>query len=162
MLFSEFYHEGKSSIMVQRLPQGKARNIWPGGYQAHYLSSGHLVFMQKGILYGAAFDLDALTLKGRPMTLVEGVMHGEGGGQFDVSQEGSLVYSLDGDTFIPGRPVPWEGAIYDGKYGGIDLHPDGKKLLVRSLADGEVESICDRVVLFENFVDYLREQIPGE
>jgi serine/threonine protein kinase/Tol biopolymer transport system component len=414
VLFSAYYHGAKANVMVQRLPQGEAEQIWQGGHDARYLSSGHVVFISDGTLYGAAFDLDTLTLAGRPMPLVEEVRFkpGAGMGDFDVSQEGSLVYvksaskallrkvgwvdregkhqtllpadyygplrlspkgeylayglsdgrqiatwiydfersvpsrftfsssgeygpvwspsgesivfsrmdngvsnlywkrangnseaqrlivsqntqipdswhpsgdrlvifegtnstasnlrilalegdeqsgwiageitdfradafsermsrispdgrwiayvsnergenqvyvrsfpngggmkqvslpgtsngmpiwsrngselifgthlegsasnswqvfivaySLEGDAFIPERPVPWKGAIYDGGYGGIDLHPDGKRLLVRSLADGEVSPIYDRVVLFENFIDYLREQMPRD
>jgi hypothetical protein len=75
-------------------------------------------------------------------------------------EEDYLGYSPEGDSFIPGRPIPWAGAIYRGFYGGIDLHPDGERLLVRPRAEGEVAPIYDHVVLFENFIDYLREQVP--
>jgi len=94
MLFSDYYKSQNSHIMAQRLPQGEPLQIWPHGYDARYLSSGHLLFMHDGTLYGAAFDLDTLTLKGRPVPLVEEVKFRvwEDVGHFDVSQEGSLIY----------------------------------------------------------------------
>ncbi len=71
-------------------------------------------------------------------------------------------YRVDEGEFIPDRPVRWEGGtafevIYRTTY---DLHPDGERLLVRKLVEEEdTEQTLDHVVLFENFFDYVREQL---
>ncbi|MCH8219111.1 MAG: serine/threonine-protein kinase, partial [Planctomycetes bacterium] len=62
-----------SSIMVQKLPTGKPERLRQGGFHARYLASGHLVYLQGGTLFAAAFDLDTLTLQGQPAPVLEEV-----------------------------------------------------------------------------------------
>jgi len=72
-------------------------------------------------------------------------------------------YRVDGTSFIPDRPIPWQGGTFYARgpdTPSYDLHPDGTRLLVRRLADDKSEQNFDHVVLFENFFDYLREQVP--
>jgi serine/threonine-protein kinase len=71
-------------------------------------------------------------------------------------------YRVDEGEFIPDRPVRWEGgtASAAGYHTVYDLHPDGERLLVRKLVEEEdTEQTFDHVVLFENFFDYVREQL---
>jgi Tol biopolymer transport system component len=71
-------------------------------------------------------------------------------------------YSVDEGAFKPERPVRWQDGTasqFNNKT-FCDLHPDGERLLVRRLAGvNDAEQIVDRVVLFENFFDYVREQL---
>ena len=72
------------------------------------------------------------------------------------------AYRLDGGSFTAERPVPWVGATYDVRRGtnrGYDIHPDGTRVLVRKIPEGEDVQTFDRVVLFENFFDHVREQV---
>ena len=74
----------------------------------------------------------------------------------------TVKYRIDEGVFIPDRPVRWEGGTtsYSPNSTDYDLHPDGERLLVRSVADvNEPEQTIVHVVLFDNFFDYLREQL---
>jgi serine/threonine protein kinase/Tol biopolymer transport system component len=68
-----------------------------------------------------------------------------------------VKYSVEGESFTAERPVPWKGGTYIDEY---NIHPDGKRLLVKKLAEGEEKHRYDRVVLFENFSNYLQEKVP--
>jgi Tol biopolymer transport system component len=76
----------------------------------------------------------------------------------------SAKYRVENRTFIPERPVRWEGGTTDGSgYPSYDLHPDGKRLLVSKHLENEsqeAEQTFDHVVLFDNFFDYLRDRVP--
>jgi serine/threonine-protein kinase len=73
-------------------------------------------------------------------------------------------YRAEAGTLTVDRPVRWEGAIssgssYDTDY---DLHPEGERLLVRRVVDvNDMEQTVDRVVLFENFFEYLEKQMSS-
>jgi serine/threonine-protein kinase len=148
MLFSDYYHSDKTSIMIQRLPQGEPQQIWPSGHHARYLSSGHLLFMHVGTLYGVAFDLDTLTLEGRPVPLVEEVKYkGEQGvGHFDIAQEGSLVYVKDTDQTQLYK-VEWvdregerQAVLSADRYGPLRLSPTGQ-YVAYSQGDGRQSDV---------------------
>ena len=71
-------------------------------------------------------------------------------------------YRIDEGVIIPDRPVRWEGGTVSWAVDVTlyDLHPDGERLLVRNVADiNDTEQTFDHVVLFENFFDYVREQL---
>ena len=72
-------------------------------------------------------------------------------------------FQLESDSLVPDTPVPWQGATYhvtQGIHRGYDVHPDGKRALVRRFPAGDTPPIFDHLVLFENLFDYLREQVP--
>ena len=72
----------------------------------------------------------------------------------------TAMYRVDEGVFFPDRPVRWKGGTaYRGFRTTYDLHPDGQKILVRKLVEEDTEQTFDHVVLFENFFDYVREQL---
>ena len=66
--------------------------------------------------------------------------------------------------FDYGKPVHWEGMDFkDISWGrNYDLHPDGKRALIRKLAGDQEQQKFDHVVIFENFAEYLRQHAPIE
>ena len=74
----------------------------------------------------------------------------------------------EGGTSDHGPPAEWNGGVYYyiPKMSGYDLDPSGDRILVRKLAESpdaeEAGHATFRVVLFENFLDYLREEVPGK
>ena len=84
----------------------------------------------------------------------------------DVSRERQVFiarYHVDGDKFVPETPVRWVGGtfyLHPGKAPSYDLSPDGKRLLVRKLADGRQRDPLDHLVWFQNFSEYLKEKVP--
>ena len=88
---------------------------------------------------------------------------GTGRGEYQIY----IVPRIDEGTLGHESPAKWNGGVYYylPKMAGYDLHPSGEKILVRKLAESldeeEAEQTTSRVVLFENFLDYLREEVPG-
>ncbi len=88
-----------AQIVVQSLSTGVRTVLVAGGSDARYLRTGHLVYAFEDKLFGVAFDPDNLTVSGGAVRLVQGVMRGGGGSggatgaaQYDVSEDGTLVY----------------------------------------------------------------------
>jgi serine/threonine-protein kinase len=85
-----------TEIVVQSLASGERRTIVGNASDARYLPTGHLVYVVAGTMYGVAFDLAALTVRGEAVPVVTGVRRagavGGGGAQFSVSSNGSLLY----------------------------------------------------------------------
>ena len=70
----------------------------------------------------------------------------------------AVNYSAKGDTFAPEKPRLWLA-----KVGGTawDLSPDGKRLLVLASVDSPAAVKAEHeVVLFQNFIEYLRQKVP--
>jgi serine/threonine-protein kinase len=133
--------------MVQRLPDGEPQRLWAGGCHARYLPSGHLIYMNQGTLFAAAFDLDSLKMEGQPVPVIEEVVDNDGDAHWDVSAEGSLVYVKG--SFSPvlyefewvdregkREPMPLDA----GDYGSFQLSPDGR-YLAYSIDDGQEHNI---------------------
>ena len=75
----------------------------------------------------------------------------------------TVKYQIDGEGFIPERPVRWEGAIATSRRTStiFDLHPDGERVLVRSRVEpSDTEQDFDHVILFENFFAHLEKIVP--
>ena len=97
-----------ASIAAVSLKTGKRKILQPSGYFGRYLPSGHLVYLHQGVLFGVVFDLGRLEVRGTPTPLLEDVAGSAvaGGGQFEFSQTGTLVY-LAGKAASQAWPVVW-------------------------------------------------------
>ena len=82
-----------ANVVLLSLDTGERRVLIPGGADARYVSTGHIVFMKTGTLMAVPFDVRSRQVTGTPVTLVEGVMQGvnapntlfeTGAGQFAV------------------------------------------------------------------------------
>jgi serine/threonine-protein kinase len=134
-----------ANIVVQPLPGGTPKVVQRGGYYAHYLPSGHLVYLHDGTLFAAPFSLERLELTGQAVPVVEGVSGntGNGGAQFAVSESGTLVY-------VPGQSIGFDAAINwmdrmgkttvlraaSGNWSNPHFSPDGQRLAI-DIADGK-------------------------
>ena len=65
-----------ANVVLLSLDNGERRVLIPGGADARYVSTGHLVFMKTGTLMAVPFDVRSRQVTGAPVTLVEGVMQG--------------------------------------------------------------------------------------
>jgi serine/threonine-protein kinase len=87
-----------AQVVVLDLRTGAQKTVVRGGSHAHYVESGHLVYAAAGSLRAVGFDLDRLETTGTPVPVVpEVVTTSQGGGDFDVAGNGTLVY-------VPGGP----------------------------------------------------------
>jgi len=115
------------------------KTLYRGGSYGRYVPSGHLVFVHKGTLFAAPFDLKRLELSGLPTPVLETVAFDsdEGGAEYDFSQTGTLVYRREAplsrlSTLVwvdrQGTITPLVDTPRDYWYPA--LAPDGKHLAV--------------------------------
>jgi len=88
----------QSSVGVASLETGQHRILFAGS-TPHYLSSGHVVFVQGGTLFAVPFSLEKLEPLGDPVPVLPGVKSGRWAtgavDYYSVSERGSLVYVPD-------------------------------------------------------------------
>jgi Tol biopolymer transport system component len=88
---------GTARIESVVLASGERTVVVEDGTDARYLPTGHLIFMRRGILMAAPFDLERLELTAAPVPILEGVSQAvkeaEEAGLFEVSDAGDLVYA---------------------------------------------------------------------
>jgi serine/threonine-protein kinase len=93
----------KAQIVVQSRKSGRRRILIPGGSDARYLQTGHIIFAVVGVEFAVPFDLRHLTV-GAPVRIVEGVRRSflglSAATQIDVSENGSLVFE-PGPASVP-------------------------------------------------------------
>jgi len=80
-----------------------------GGSDAHYVPSGHLVYTAGGALRAIAFDPVRLKTLGTSVSVLPRVVTKvDGGGDFDVAANGTLVFvDAPGGTAQPERTLVW-------------------------------------------------------
>jgi serine/threonine-protein kinase len=131
-----------ASVDAISLKSGVTKTLLAEGYLGRYLTAtngtrGYLVYLHQGVLLGVGFDPARLELQGTPVPLLEdvGASPIQGGGQFDVSWTGTLVY-LAGQGAAQTWPVVWLDS--SGKmqpliaatsaYSTPRFSPDGRRL----------------------------------
>ena len=140
---------GGAYINVVSLADRRRKTLQKGAF-GRYLPSGHLVYMNNGSLFAAAFDLDALAMRGTPVPVLEQVSYNSGSGaaQFHFSQTGMLLYRSGGSAGSRQVTVQWldrEGRARPllakpGPYARPHLSPDGQRLALE-IADGSTWDI---------------------
>jgi serine/threonine-protein kinase len=135
-----------AEIQVVVLKTRVTSTLVRGGYYGRYLPSGHLVYVHQGALFGAPFDADGLKLLRAPTPLLEEVAgdSGMGGGQFDFSRTGTLVY-LAGKGSAESWPIVWMDRsgktqpllAAPGAYYHPHISPDGRRLALTAMTKGQ-------------------------
>ena len=96
VLFTIAYSEGStldSQIAVLDLDTVAYRTLIPGGGNARYASSGHIVYVVEGAFWADPFDLESLEIVGTPAPVLDGVATGaSGAASFGLSPNGTLAY----------------------------------------------------------------------
>jgi eukaryotic-like serine/threonine-protein kinase len=124
-------------IHARTLSTGASTLLIEGGGDAHYLSSGHLVYaLRDGTLLAVAFDPAMLTISGGPVPLVQGILISTltGSANYAVSANGTLVYLVS--DVMRQTTLVWvnrEGseeaiAIEPSNYIYPRIAPDGKRV----------------------------------
>jgi serine/threonine-protein kinase len=126
-----------ANIEALSLKTGQVKIVQHGGYYGRYLPSGHLVYLHQGVLFGVKFDPGRLEVHGSPAPLLDDVAANPltGGGQFDFSNTGTLVY-VAGKSTAQTWQLEWLDSsgkrkslmIAPGTYTGPNFSPDGRKL----------------------------------
>jgi eukaryotic-like serine/threonine-protein kinase len=97
-----------TQVAVRSLVTGEQKLLVEGAADARYVASGHVVYARLGTLLAQPFDAAGLEVTGKPVGVVDGVMHdvnspftigNSGAAQFSVASNGTLAY-------LPGGPAP--------------------------------------------------------
>jgi serine/threonine-protein kinase len=135
-------------IKVVDVDSGKSEVVHRGGTAPKYVAAGYLLFWRDATVFGAPFDLTDHKMKGVPVPVIQGVVgNSEGGAQFDVSDDGTLVYLPGGarvnseaprelqwiDRFGKTEPITGITGEYNA---GLSLSPDEKMVAVSRWTDG--------------------------
>ena len=75
-----------------------------------------------------------------------------------------VSYSVEGDSFRPGRPRLWSEGQFTGR--GVTrnfaLHPDGKRFAVLKRPEGVKDPSITHVNLVTNWFDEVRRRVPTD
>jgi len=101
-----------------------------------YAESGHLLYVNNGILFAIPFDLDSLTLAGSRRDMIHGVKtSGAGFAYYDISRNGTLVYKSGPPreenkktilTWLHADGSEETAATVEGRISRFDLSPDDR------------------------------------
>jgi serine/threonine-protein kinase len=134
-------------IVVRALDGGEPKTVIENATDPRYVASGHLVFVRAATMMALPFDIDRLEVTGRPVSLIENVMHAINAGntatesaaaQITVSSSGRLVYATGGPVPDPPRALAWidrSGTVEplslpERDYNTPRIAPDGRRLAV--------------------------------
>jgi len=144
------FDTARAHIDVVTLADGSRKTIMPGGTSPRYLptsgKTGHLIFVNKGTLFAVPFDPDRLETHGTPVPILDDVLYQatSGGAQFDVSENGTLVYRKGSPGAASGSALTWVDATgkkdplrsKTGVFAGTPhLSADGKRVAM-ALTEG--------------------------
>ncbi len=144
-----------TELVVQTLASGERKVLVHGGADGRYVPSGHLLYLTRGTLTAAPFDLQRLEVTGGAVAMVGDVMQAantpnesteSGAGQFSVSSTGSLLYVSGGLFPDPERSLVWvdrHGAIEhlpfpSRPYLSPRISPDGHRVTLWTQGDRNV------------------------
>jgi serine/threonine-protein kinase len=115
----------QGQIVAQSLASGERRVLIQGGMSGKYVGSGHLVYLQRGVIFAAPFDVERLQITGDARPVVEGVMRSApiiGLAQFSVGADGTLAYVPGPVTQSSGQGV-LTMTTQAGEVTSVDLPP---------------------------------------
>ncbi|MCH7910834.1 MAG: PD40 domain-containing protein, partial [Candidatus Hydrogenedentes bacterium] len=134
----------RGSLFTVSLETGEMKKILDGGFDARYLSSGHLVYAIFGGLMAIPFDLERLETTGTPRRVLDDLRTNNDilFAFYDVSDDGLLTY-LPGEAGGSLRQPLW--VDLDGREEAIDLEaalfefpaisPDGSRVAITKGGD---------------------------
>ena len=90
-----------ADIAAVNLTTGERKILIKQGTDAHYVSSGHLLFIRAGVLLAVPFDPQKLETTGAVVPVAEKIIENPriGAGQYAISKDGLLVYIPGGVTY---------------------------------------------------------------
>ncbi|MDX1675773.1 MAG: hypothetical protein R3314_13350, partial [Longimicrobiales bacterium] len=115
---------GQTRVMVSRLDSGDTTTVIPGGGNAIWSPTGHLLYGHaSATVFAVPFDLDRLETTGDPVPVQENVLTLGSVSFFDLSPTGSLAYI--GGTGLPvtENNIEFAWMRMDGSLDALPLEP---------------------------------------
>jgi len=113
-----FLPDGKALLFTIRRP-GEPDRVAAFSFDSHeqrmllegssprFAASGHLVFLREAALWAVPFDKDGLRVRGEAVPVLEGVEIAGGSALFELSSDGSVVYSPSSGDAQSARSLVW-------------------------------------------------------
>lgn len=144
-----------ATIEALNLKTGERKTVYRGGSYGRYIPTGHLLFVNRDTIFAVPFDAARLEVTGSPAPIAQGVSYNgaEGGAQFDVADNGLLVFR-SGSSAAPVYQALWVDARGEGtplwegtrSYAEPHISPDGTKVAFMVYADNNWDVwVYDRV-----------------
>jgi serine/threonine-protein kinase len=140
----------QANIEVLSVETGESKIVHRGGYFGRYLPSGHLVYIHRGTLFAAPFNLARKEISGTPVPVLTDVAANtsSGAGSFSFSSTGTLLYR-NGKPTEDLTAMSWidsSGKI-ETLFNAADLwspeiSPDGRHLAFASNGDVDVYDLA--------------------
>jgi eukaryotic-like serine/threonine-protein kinase len=128
----------KAQVVARDLRTGTQKTLLRGGSHAHYVASGHLVYVAAGTLRAIAFDANRLETRGMAVPIAARVVTtGFGTAEYAVATDSTLVYvDSAGSLAANARTLVWVDrtgkeepiAAPPRAYEHPRLSPDGKRV----------------------------------
>ena len=158
-----------SQLAALDLNTREVKRLGLTGLSPHYVSTGHLVYVdQEGSLLAVPFDAAQLEVKGNPVPLVEAIaVKAVGSANFSVSDAGRLVYQSGSVAGVPrslvwvnreGHEEPVSLDLRPGQYVYPRLSPDGTTMAF-ALAENVDDSSTDADIWVLDLARGLRSRI---
>ncbi len=144
------YRWDDAQVLVHSLTDNSEKVLLSDAADARYVSSGHLVFIRRGKLMAAPFDIGRMEVTGPAVAIVDDVMQAagmpnsnsdSGAGQFAVAVQGTLAYVTGGVQRNDPTELVWidrDGGPAEsvgtplGTFGSPRVSPDGRQVLMFS------------------------------
>jgi serine/threonine-protein kinase len=84
--------EFPARIVAQSATSREPQVLIESGMEGRYLPTGHLAYVNRGVLFAVPFDVRRLRVTGGPVPLVQGIRSEGGAALYAVSATGSLLY----------------------------------------------------------------------
>jgi len=124
-------------LVIQDLTTGRRSVAVEGGCGGRYVRTGHILYGRRSSLMAVPFDLERREASGPSVTMIGGVSTNAGTGavQFDVSDDGTLVYVSRGSrssertlVWVDRRGVVAPATATGAHYLRVDVSPDGRRV----------------------------------
>jgi Tol biopolymer transport system component/predicted Ser/Thr protein kinase len=132
----------RGKIVAESLSTGERKVLVEGGTDARHVQTGHLVYAFEDDLFAVAFDIDTLSVRGGAAPVAQGVMRSfgnTGAANFDISNDGTLVYVVRGASAEGG--LSWVDR--EGREESIPIGPN-QHAMARLSPDGTRVALDDR------------------
>ncbi len=137
-----------ANLEVVTVATGERKVVHRGGYHGRYVETGHILYVHEGTMFALPFDPQKLEALGSQMPVLENLEATiiQGAAQFDVAENGVLVYATQSQQ---GEPFPVVWVDRNGRteplwsepalYANPELSPDGRKLSVSLLRGNNMD-----------------------
>ena len=135
VLFTILTHSTPKVAIADLKSKGAPRILVENASTGRYLPTGHLIYVRGSGMFAAPFDVSKLAITGPEVPVVDGISGVNGSGDFDVSNNGTLLYMM-GSEGSAGRTVVGvadeKGVVTSASeelpWGTGRLSPDGKRV----------------------------------